>query len=85
MPPALGTSGASGRGKLSLENSVRIAQSADPTLVNLAFDAETSGGLLIVVPAERAGDLERELAARDQLVAAVGQVITSDGAHVEFV
>jgi selenophosphate synthase len=40
--------------------------------VNLLFDAETSGGLLIVVAPERAGTLERELAARELPVARIG-------------
>jgi hypothetical protein len=36
------------------------------------FDAETSGGLLIVLPEERAPALERELRARDLPVERVG-------------
>ena len=47
--------------------------------VQLAADAETSGGLLIAVPAGRAPDLERELAARDLPVVAVGEVLPGSG------
>ncbi len=84
LAAAGGTSGASGRGKQSLQETVRISDGADETRVNMAFDAETSGGLLIVVPAECASALERELRQRDQLIAAIGEVIAANGAHVEF-
>jgi selenide,water dikinase len=39
------------------ETQTRISPSADPLLVEFAFDAQTSGGLLISVPAEKADDL----------------------------
>ena len=57
-------SGGSKRGRASLEGTVGIAPGLDEALVGLAFDAETSGGLLIAVAPERAVDLEREFAAR---------------------
>lgn len=42
-------------------------------------DPQTSGGLLIAVPAERHGRLVHELSSRGCLAATVGEVIASDG------
>lgn len=64
--------GASGRGRKSMEGEVRIAPGADESLVKLVFDAETSGGLLIAVAAGDAALLERELAARGLPVRRIG-------------
>jgi selenide,water dikinase len=65
-------SGGAKRGRATLAAEVGIGVGLDETRVNLLFDAETSGGLLIVLPADRASTLERELAARELLVARVG-------------
>ena len=73
-------SGGAKRGRTHLGSTVDAAAALDAALVNLCFDAETSGGLLICVPEERAADLERELASRDVAVHAVGQVAPA-GAH----
>lgn len=43
-------SGCSGRGKANLVNRAVVAPSVDRALVDLVFDAETSGGLLLAVP-----------------------------------
>lgn len=67
-------SGGTGRGKAALGDVVRIEDGADPGLVNICFDAETSGGLLIFVAADKASELERELGARSVPVHAVGHV-----------
>jgi len=75
-------SGAARRGLEQLQGEVAIDAGLDETIVKLVFDAETSGGLLIVIPAERAALLERELAARDQLVRRVGSVIPQAGVAV---
>jgi selenide,water dikinase len=79
-----GTSGGAGRGMASLEEHVAWGSALDEALVKLAFDAETSGGLLIVVPEDQAAQLESELAARDQLIALVGEVCEGSGKTVEF-
>ena len=68
-------SGGSARGKASLGDDVHISSGADQALVDIAFDAETSGGLLIAVQAEHSSTLETELAARDVPVHRVGQVL----------
>lgn len=64
--------GASGRGRKSMGDDVRIASGADESLVKLVFDAETSGGLLIAIAAAAAARLERELVARGLPVRRIG-------------
>lgn len=65
-------SGGAKRGREALGPDVSIGGGLEPHLVNLLFDAETSGGLLIVLPEERAGRLEDALRARELPVARVG-------------
>ena len=78
-------SGAAKRGRTSLADSVSVRAGLEEALVQLVFDAETSGGLLIAVPAARARDLERELAARDLPVAAIGEARPAGAARIELV
>jgi selenide,water dikinase len=47
---------------------VDVADGADPILVDLAFDPQTSGGLLVACPEERAPVLVRRLGGRAQVV-----------------
>ncbi len=79
------TSGGAKRGRTGLAADVSIRAGLDETLVNLAFDAETSGGLLICVPAAAATKLERELAARDLPVCAIGEVVPHGERWIELV
>jgi len=78
-------SGGMKRGKEALGDVVRVDAGVDAALVDIAFDAETSGGLLIAVDAAKAADLERELAARDVPVHAIGEVIEDTGHVIELV
>lgn len=78
-------SGGSNRSKAALLDVVGLADGLDAARVALAFDAETSGGLLVVVPPDRAAILERELAARGELVACIGEVAAAGARLVEFV
>jgi len=78
-------SGASKRGRAALSDVVGVESGLDEARVNLVFDAETSGGLLIAIPASRAKDLERELAARDVLVSRVGECAPKSERLVELV
>ena len=90
QPPALELarqgvlSGASARGKAALGEVVRVGPGADPALVDICFDAETSGGLLIFVAADGGPRLERELADRDVPVHAVGEVVERTDHVVEL-
>lgn len=78
-------SGGAKRGRVGLKDEVRIASGLEDALVNLLFDAETSGGLLIVVSPADAATLERELAARSLPVARIGSFTASSGVCVEIV
>lgn len=77
-------SGASKRGRASLAEVVSVREGLDAALVDVAFDAETSGGLLIVVPEDRAQVLERELAARSIPVHAIGACVARGSALIEL-
>jgi selenide, water dikinase len=54
-------SGGCARGKQHFGGRVQIESSVDTALADLVFDAETSGGLLIAVPAEQAQRLSDRL------------------------
>lgn len=78
-------SGGSKRGRTALADVVSIRAGLEEALVNLVFDAETSGGLLIAIERSKARTLESELAARDVLVACVGECVPSTGKLVDLV
>lgn len=67
-------SGGAKRGRAHLGEAVDLAADLDPARVSLLFDAETSGGLLIAIAADRAAPLERELSSRGVPVHGVGTV-----------
>ncbi len=73
-------SGGAARTRAHLGASYVTASGVDEVLVQLAADSETSGGLLLSVPADDAARLEEALAARDVPVHAVGRVEAADGA-----
>jgi len=66
-------SGGSTRGKEALAEVVRVDDGVDAWMAKLCFDAETSGGLLVAVPAERLDDFLAALPA-DEPAAVVGEV-----------
>ncbi len=78
-------SGGTARGKDALSETVSIGADTDPVRVNIAFDAETSGGLLICLPADRSAKLEDELAKRDLPVCRVGEVLARTDAIISLV
>jgi selenide,water dikinase len=75
-------SGGAKRGRASLGPEVQIGAGLDDVRVNLLFDAETSGGLLIVLAEERAATLERELRARELPVQRVGRFRAYEGKRI---
>lgn len=77
-------SGASARGRKTMQDDVRIHERADDALVRLVFDAETSGGLLIAVGAKEAPALERELRARQVPVHRIGSCAARSGTSIEL-
>ena len=56
------------------------ADGVDEAVVALGYDAQTAGGLLVSLPADRALSLESEFRARDLFIARIGRV--EDGAGV---
>lgn len=77
-------SGGAKRGRAHLVDVVAVAGALDEPLVNLMFDAETSGGLLVFVAEADAPALERELAARGLPVAHVGTCVAGEPGTIEF-
>lgn len=75
-------SGGAARGRKGLADDVDIASGLDDALVSLLFDAETSGGLLIVVPPSEASRLEAALSERDLAVHHVGGVVSRSRAPI---
>ena len=77
-------SGGAKRGRAALVDVVRVPAGIDPALVDLVHDAETSGGLLIVIPEASSGALERELAARGLPVHRIGRCLPASEALIEL-
>jgi selenide,water dikinase len=59
---------------------VHLSESISPSLVNLLFDPQTAGGLLIAIAPERAAALLARLHERYPAAAVIGQAVTR-GAH----
>lgn len=67
---------ASGSNRAFVEPETRIDAGVDPVLLEFAFDAQTSGGLLISVAADRAGELiARCRAGGAAATCAIGEVL----------
>lgn len=65
--------GADGRNRRFLEGRVELAGGLAPGLAEILFDAQTSGGLLIAIGAERADDLAARLEGAGVLAARLGR------------
>ncbi|MEE2939385.1 MAG: AIR synthase-related protein, partial [Planctomycetota bacterium] len=77
-------SGGSARGRKALGDQVKVADGLDEALVSLAFDAETSGGLLISVNEGDAAALEAALEDRGVLAVRIGGGVEAAGCDVEL-
>lgn len=75
-------SGGSARTRDFLGAEVGFGANFDKALADLLFDAETSGGLLISLPPERAPRLEAELRRRDVPVHRIGRVVEETSLRV---
>lgn len=76
--------GGTSNNRFFLENKVHVADSISWEHSTLLFDAQTSGGLLIIVPAANASKLERALLeAGVSPVARIGEVVAHHPAQVE--
>jgi selenide, water dikinase len=74
------------RNREYLQNKIRIDRSIPEDLVEVAFDPQTSGGLLIALPAGEASALVEELQANGIRAAAIiGHAAVHQGAWVTFI
>ena len=72
--------GAVERNREYVGEAIRIAPDVDEALVNLGFDAQTSGGLLITIAPERLEAFQQSLARRGAGGFVIGRIIgSSDG------
>lgn len=78
----IGTGGAA-RNRAYVEPRVRLAAGVDETLLNLLYDPQTSGGLLIAVSRGQAAALAARFAADGQPVWRIGEVVAGAGINVE--
>jgi selenide,water dikinase len=67
--------GAVERNREYVGEAIRVAPNVDESLVNLGFDAQTSGGLLIAIPRERLETLRQALARRSASGFVIGRIV----------
>ena len=77
-------SGGAKRGRASLGAEVEVAGGLAQPLVDLLFDAETSGGLLIVLAESEAGRLEAALRAEELPVRRIGSFRSFTGKRIRL-
>jgi selenide,water dikinase len=75
--------GAVERNREYVGEAIRVAPKVDEALVNLGFDAQTSGGLLIAVPRDRLETLRHALARRGASGFVIGRVV--DGGDKQII
>ncbi len=73
--------GGAGRNKLFLEGKVEIIQQLDEPLYEILFDPQTSGGLLMAVPAAQSDALIRALDARGTAHWTIGEATEQNTDH----
>jgi selenide,water dikinase len=74
--------GAVERNREYVGEAIRVASNVDEALVNLGFDAQTSGGLLIAVPAKRLETLCQALARRGVGGFVIGRITASPNGQI---
>jgi len=76
--------GAVERNSEFVADDIGIADGVDEALVHLGFDAQTSGGLLIAVPADRHERLMAELAERGSGAWTVGRMVEASAGKIQL-
>ncbi len=74
--------GAIERNREYVGDALRLAPGVEEAAVNLGFDAQTSGGLLIAVPRERLESLRQSLARRGAGRAVIGQIVAGAAGQI---
>jgi selenide,water dikinase len=74
--------GAIERNREYVGDALRLAPGVDEAAVNLGFDAQTSGGLLIAVPGERLENLRQSLARRGAGHFVIGQILDDTAGQI---
>jgi selenide,water dikinase len=74
--------GAVERNREYVGEAIHVAPGVDEALVNLGFDAQTSGGLLIAVPVERLELLRQSLARRTVGAFVIGKITDKPGGGI---
>ena len=75
--------GGAGRNKLYLQDKVQFARELSEDLCEIFFDPQTSGGLLIAVPAAQLDTLTRALTSRGAGCWVIGEVIDGQGIYIQ--
>jgi selenide,water dikinase len=76
------TTGGAARNRAFFAEHVRIAEGVSAAMTDVLYDPQTSGGLLMAVPQERAADLQTRFAASGSRVWAIGEVVAGEGVEV---
>lgn len=71
--------GGAGRNREQLGDRIRLADGLDPTLVDLVYDPQTSGGLLIAVAPDRAKELRAAIEESEGACWRIGHVEAGGG------
>ena len=74
--------GAIERNREYVGGALHLAPGVDEAAVNLGFDAQTSGGLLIAVPAERLEMLRQSLARRGAGYFVIGKIVAGAAGQI---
>jgi len=74
--------GSGARNRDALKDVVSIDESIAEEMIQILFDPQTSGGLLMAVPSERAAEMEKRMAADKLDCWRIGEVVEGSGVEV---
>ena len=77
--------GAIERNREYVGDAIQVQPGVDEALVNLGFDAQTSGGLLMAVPAERLAGLRQALTQRGASAFVIGKIISHATGEISLI